>query len=134
MCLFCIDLLISVSRLKFACSTTVELITHTFEDFANKLFQCVLPDFIVNFTMSSHANSAGQYAIPFPGIPMHGGAPLQQQGQQPMQVSGEDALRAARTATSSARQPPDLPSQPLMAANPFSLGGTRRGPQGLLFS
>ena len=121
---------VSVRRLKFAFSTTVELITHTFEDFANNCVRCVLPDFIVNFTMSSHANSAGQYAMPFPGIPMHGGAPVQQQGQQPMQVSGEDALRAARTATSSARQP--LSSQPLMAANPFSLGGTtRRGPEGL---
>ena len=68
---------------------------------------------------------------------MQGGMPLQhQQGQQPMMVSGEDALREARAA-SGARAPQvtrlSSAPPPLMSVNPFALGGPRQGPRGLLF-
>ena len=61
---------------------------------------------------------------------MQGGVPLQQgqAGQAPMQVTGEDALRAARAA--SGARVPTLSSPPMVTPNPFALGGTRLAPQG----
>ena len=88
-------------------------------------------EFIVIFTMSSsqQPHCSGQYKVPFPGIAMQGGQPLpSQQRLAPMQVTGEEALRAARAA--SGARVPTQSSSPVTDQNPFAMGGTRLGPPG----
>ena len=50
------------------------------------------------------------------------------QGQAPMQVTGEDALRRARAASGARVQM--MSSPPMITPNPFALGGTRLASQG----
>ena len=63
---------------------------------------------------------------PSSGIAMQGGAPM---GQAPMQLSGDDALGAARAASASRA----IPNVVSLVPNPFALGRQRPGPQGLPF-